>query len=585
VGSIIVSNMNAQEAIELLEAVRRGEFEDAGLEVKRAQRGLPQRLFETLSAFANQAGGGVILLGVDESQGFRLAGVEAVQTVISELTDLAGKMIPPLALEITPAEIENKTAIVVDVPECDYQHKPCHYGPSGMQAGSFLRVGNQNRHMSAYEVFTFVTGRGQPTFDQELVQKASIEDLDQVALEAYFNRLKQSRRGLWQRLRLEEKDLAGRLLALEILGRDGEKLCPTLSGLLAFGTWPQKYYPSLMITFVRYVSTDRSQKGPRGERFMDNAQFEGRLEEMVDEAVGRCLMNMRQSTLIEGILHRNIPEYPEEAVREALINAIAHRDYSPYVLGSHVRIEMFADRLEIMTPGGLFGPVNESNLECTQSTRNQLLMRIMSEIGLAENRGSGIEAMLNAQREAHLEPPLFQDTRTYFTVTFSNQTLLDPETVTWLNRYASLPINPRQRTALAYLHRHKQITNPEYCRLNNVDSLVSTRELRGLVDSSLISMHGTRRWAFYTIQIGQLEIGQPTSLIQSEGLQLNLRQKAGLDFLSQSGVITTEKYIHVNGGTLAARTARADLQGLETIGLIKKVGKGRATYYVLAVPK
>ena len=250
--------MNTQEALELIEAVRRGEYEDAGLEVKRAQRGLPQRLFETLSAFANQAGGGVILLGLDESQGFRLAGVEAAQTVISELTDLAGKMVPPLALEITPVEIEGKTVIIVDVPESDYQHKPCHYGPSGIQSGSFLRVGYQNRRMSTYEVFTFITGRGQPTFDQELVKKASIEDLDQTALEAYFSRLKQSRRGLWQHLRLDEKDLVERLLALEILGRAGDLLRPTLAGLLAFGIWPQKYYPSLMITFVRYVSTDRS---------------------------------------------------------------------------------------------------------------------------------------------------------------------------------------------------------------------------------------------------------------------------------------------------------------------------------------
>ena len=244
--------------------------------------------------------------------------------------------------------------------------------------------------------FTFVTGRGQPTFDQELVKKASVEDLDQAALEAYFTRLKQSRRGLWQRLRLEEKDLVNRLLTLEILSRDGDALHPTLAGLLAFGAWPQKYYPSLTITFVRYISADRSQKGPRGERFMDNAQFDGRLEEMVDEAVGRCLMNMRQSTLIEGILHRSIPEYPEEALREALINAVAHRDYSPYMLGSHVRIEMFADRLEVMTPGGLFGPVTEANLESTQSTRNQLLMRILNEIGLVEDRGSGIDAMLNS---------------------------------------------------------------------------------------------------------------------------------------------------------------------------------------------
>jgi len=100
--------MNKIDAVELIEAVRKDEFEDAEIEVKRAQRGLPQRLFEPLSAFANQPGGGIILLGIDESQEFRLTGVEAMQTVLSELTDLAAKMIPPLALEITSVDIEDK---------------------------------------------------------------------------------------------------------------------------------------------------------------------------------------------------------------------------------------------------------------------------------------------------------------------------------------------------------------------------------------------------------------------------------------------------------------------------------------------
>jgi ATP-dependent DNA helicase RecG len=472
--------------------------------------------------------------------------------------------------------MDGKTAIAIEIPECDYQHKPCFYGPSGMQSGSFLRVGNQNRRMSAYEVFSFVTGRGQPTFDQELVKKASIQDLDQSALETYLSRIKQNRRSLWERLHLEEKDLPGQLLALDILGKDGDTLHPTLAGLLAFGTWAQKYYPSLTITFVRYFTTDRSQKGPRGERFMDNAQFDGRLDEMVDGAVGRCLMNMRQSTLIEGILHRNLFEYPEEAVREALINAVAHRDYSTYVLGSQVRIEMFADRLEIMTPGGLFGPVNEANLTNTQSTRNQLLMRLLSEIGLVENRGSGIEAMLNALRQAHLEPPLFQDTRTYFTVTFSNQTLLDPETVTWLNRYASLSINPRQRATLAYLHRHGHITNPGYCRLNNVDSLVATRELRGLVDAGLVTMQGTRRWAHYVLSETKLEGG-----MASRRGTVNERQYKALEYLHKNGKITTAEYRLEVGEAITERTAQRDLRQLEASGLIRRMGKTRNAHYKL----
>lgn len=208
---------------------------------------------------------------------------------------------------------------------------------------------------------------------------------------------------------------------------------------------------------------------------------------------------MKQATLIEGILHRIIPEYPEEALREALVNAVAHRDYSSYVLGSQVRIEMFADRIEIISPGGLFGPVSLSNLETTQSSRNQLLVRLLGEVGLVENRGSGIRAMVSAMREAHLEPPKFEDHRDYFKVIFSNQALLDSKSLVWLNQFVGISFNSRQRTALVYLHKHEQITNGEYCRLNSVDSVIATKDLKGWMDSGLAEMPGTGRWAVYRL--------------------------------------------------------------------------------------
>jgi ATP-dependent DNA helicase RecG len=103
---------------------------------------------------------------------------------------------------------------------------------------------------------------------------------------------------------------------------------------------------------------------------------------------------MKLTTLFEGVLHRVIPEYPEEALREALVNAAAHRDYNSTILGSQVRIEMYADRLEIISPGGLFGPVSLTNLETVQASRNQLMDRLLGEVGLVENRGLGIRAMV-----------------------------------------------------------------------------------------------------------------------------------------------------------------------------------------------
>ncbi len=154
--------MNSQDAFDLLKTIQQGEFEDARLEVKRAQKGLSQHLYETISAFANQSEGGVIVLGMDESERFALTGVENVQGVLTELTDLAGKMESPLSLDIQVIDIDQKSIIVAEVPECDFQYKPCYYKPAGMQSGSFLRVGNQSRHLTPYEIFTFQVGGGQP---------------------------------------------------------------------------------------------------------------------------------------------------------------------------------------------------------------------------------------------------------------------------------------------------------------------------------------------------------------------------------------------------------------------------------------
>jgi len=572
--------MNAQDALELIQAIHKGEFEDARLEVKRAQKGLPTHLYETISSFANQSEGGVIVLGVDEAHRFTLTGVENVQVVLTELTDLASKMEPPLSLDIQVIDIDHKSIITAEVPECDFQYRPCYYKPAGMQSGSFLRVGNQSRRMTPYEIYTFMVGRGQPVFDRELVKTAFLSDLDEKQIQTYLERIQKMRSNIWNRLRLGDKDITGQLLDLDVLGQENEEIYPTLTGLLVFGTWPQKVYPSLMISFVRYFGIDSETRGPRGERFQDNAQFEGSLPEVVDQAVTRCIANMKQATLIEGILHRMIPEYPEEALREALVNAIAHRDYSSYVLGSQVRIEMFADRLEIISPGGLFGPVSLTNLETAQSSRNQLLVRLLGEVGLVENRGSGIRAMVSAMREAHLEPPKFEDHHDYFKVIFSNQALLDSESLVWLNQFAGISFNSRQRTALAYLHKHEQITNGEYCRLNSVDSVIATKDLKGLVDSGLAEMLSTRRWAVYRLAIKQA-VDKQTS-IQFKGLELNPRQALAMKWITENGFITSKQYETLSTPPISDKTAQKDLSDLENKGMIKRTGKARNTRYELS---
>ena len=488
--------MTRTELQQLITEIQQQQSELDDLEVKSAHEGTPGRAYESLTAFANQPGGGVMVFGLDEKRRFELVGVKDAQRLQEELSHLAASEIEPaLRPDFTVETFDGRTVVAVEVEGLSNDRKPCFYRPAGLQKGAYLRVGNTNRVMSDYEVFGYVSSRQQPVFDEAAVADATLDDLDAAQVRSYVDRLRRERpKTAGQPL---EKVLAQRKVVrlVDTVAR------PTLAGLLMFGEDPQQFEPQLVITFLQFYGTTEAEKTPRGERFLDNRKFEGPIPEMVGAAVNHILASIRKSSLIEGLYRRDIPEYPEEAVREAVLNAIAHRDYSQFARGSYVQIRLFADRLEIQSPGGLFGNVTEETIEKEQSTRNRVLMRLMEDTHLVENRGSGIDAMIAAMRQANLEPPRFHDKRASFWVVFRNHTLMNPEAIAWLNQFAAEPINDRQRVTLAYLRLNQQITNGEYHRLNHVDSLVATRELRGLVQTGLVTQNSSRRWTFYTLNV------------------------------------------------------------------------------------
>ena len=260
-------------------------------------------------------------------------------------------------------------------------------------------------------------------------------------------------------------------------------------------------------------------------------------------------------------------------MREAVVNAVAHRDYSHFVRGSYIQIRLFADRLEIQSPGGLYGNVTEERLEVEQSTRNRLLMRLMEDVQLVENRGSGIRGMLDAMRQANLEPPRFEDKRTSFWVTFRNHTLMSPEAIAWLNQFAAQPINDHQRLALVYLRLNDQITNRDYQRLNHIDSVTANRELRGLAQAGLIEQHSTRRWAYYTLKV-KPETGAP----QPTPPVMTIEEKV-LAYVRQHGSIKRAECEELLG--ISKDQARHLLGKMRQRGILRSEGERKATRYYL----
>jgi ATP-dependent DNA helicase RecG len=561
--------MTRDELLQIIQEAQRLQSETAEIEIKTAAGGTPQRLYEALSAFANRTGGGVLLFGLDEKAGFRVVGVKDAHRLQEEISSLAASgMEPALRPEFTVAEIDGKRVVAVEVEEVPAAQRPCYYRTAGLQKGSYIRVGNTNRLMSDYEIFGYVSARQQPTFDREAVPGTTIDDLDRDAVDAYLDTVQRTR----PRTALARDEFEPALVRCSIAADDNGVLRPTLAGLLVFGQYPQQFEGQLVITFLQFFGTREDEPTPRGERFLDNRKFEGALPRIVDDAVDYVLASIRKSSLIEGVFRRDIPEYPEAAIREAIVNAVGHRDYSGYTRGSYVQLRLFADRLEIHSPGGLYGSVTEENIDSEHSTRNWALMRILEDLHVVENRGSGIATMVHAMREANLEPPRFKDRRSSVLVIFKNHTLMGPQTVEWLNQFASVDLNDRQRVALAYLRHNEQIANADYRRLNHVDALQANKELRSMVDAGVAEQHEARRWTYYTLADAGVVARQSSQRRADE-------EAAILKYVQEHGSITNSECRDL----LAIPASRAVyvLGGLVDDGRLVRQGERRWTRYSL----
>lgn len=506
--------MTSDELEEILQTLRDIGGDWAHIEAKRAEHGLPKRLWETLSAFANTPGGGVIVLGLDEESGFSAVGVRDPARLQSDLASLCDLMEPPLRPLIQVHTMEGQPVLVAEVPEITHTQKPCHYRGAGLMTGSFIRVADGDRQLTQYEIQLFLDGRGQPAYDLEPIPGKSSADLDAALLDAFVARLR-SRPDApyrdWDRQRL--------LQVFRVLVEHDGQWVPSLAGYLCFGVYPQEVFPSLHLSVVRYPTARPGEVSPRDERLLDNVKAEGPLVALLRQGMNAIMRNLQRRAVVQGLFRRDVWEYPVEALREALVNALAHRDYSPLARGTPVQVRIFPDRLEVEDPGGLFGPVTAERLgePGLLATRNAHLLRLLEDLPaedgrtVCENRGTGIAAMLEALRDAGMEPPRFDDRRTTFRLTFKNASLLDEGALDWLNRFSGHDLDDVQRLALAFVRREGRLTRADYRRLNpGVDSLAATRDLLDLVRRGLLQQHGTRRWTYYTLT-SMAEMAQPAN--------------------------------------------------------------------------
>lgn len=497
--------MDDDDLLALLAEIRKFGTEATSTEVKASRTEVPKSVRETLSAFANTPGGGTLILGISEKSDFAATGVENVAKIQADLASLTRTEIqPPLQTRISIHEVEGRHLVAAQVPELPKAEKPAYCKSLGMTRGSFVRVGDGERRLTPEEVQQLVADRGQPLFDCEIIVEASNEDLDEAAIEAYVQRLQAANPRLFAD---ESRETILRMTRVLSRGPDGHQQ-PTMAGILALGRYPQQFFPQLNITFVHYPSRS-GEADSQGVRFLDNVSVDGSIPVMVDEVLRTITRNMSRRAMVTGQGRRDMWEYPPEALREAIVNALVHRDLSPGSRGQQVQVEMFPDRLTVKNAGGLYGSVDITRLGETgvSSARNAALMRILEDVPIGrdgrtvcENRGSGIRAMRAALRNAGMGLPVFQDKVTSFEVGLPNHSLLDGDTLEWLTAIGREGLRDSQCTALALLRRGEVFDNAKYRAATGIqDSRAATFELQDLVARELIEQHGDRSGARYTL--------------------------------------------------------------------------------------
>ena len=405
--------MQSEELKKIVLDIRNMKTETQTIELKAAAQGCPTRLFDTLSSFSNQDEGGIIIFGIDETDNYSIKGVYDAQDLQKKVTEQCKQMEPPVRALFTVCEMEGKAVVSAEIPGVDIVERPVFYKGVGRIRGSYVRVGESDEPMSEYEIYSYEAFRKRIRDDARVVENGRFHMINEKRLEDYMQAVKNDRGNLADHVAEDE--------ILELMGitRDG---VPTLAGLMTFSNYPQAYFPQLCITAVSLPGTELVSSGNDGERFIDNKRITGAIPDMLEDAVEFVRRNSRTKTIIDENGRRaDKPEYPIRAVREAILNALVHRDYSIHTENVPVRIEMYRDRMEIINSGGLYGKISIDALgKVRPETRNAVLANVLELLHITENRYSGIPTIRNEFAAAGLPAPIFSAVHGEFRVVMKN---------------------------------------------------------------------------------------------------------------------------------------------------------------------
>jgi len=455
-----------QERGQFLEAISAFEHKKGGPQKKRSED-LAREIVRLLAGMAN-ADGGTLLVGVEPDKS--VTGIphppEEIQALIQAPQTLLN---PPLNPVCERMHLGNLLLLKFEVSSGLEVHRA-----AGRRA--FYRIATENPAVPPEQIQSLKEAKKSFFYERQHILDAVWEDLDSGAIEAFIKKIQDSR---------DPKSILGR--PYHLIDSSLEKPSLTMAALLLFGKDPSRWHPRCGIDFVKYEGTERQHGAALN--VTKRIRFEAPLFHLIDEAVGRIKEHIRERTILYDLFFRERLEYPTFAWQEALVNAVAHRDYS--LTGAPIEIWMFEDRIEVRSPGLLPSPVTLDQLRQQKKvhfSRNPLLVRVLADLGYLKEMGEGIPRMFQEMDHYGLRPPEFSTEGFFFTVTLRNAPIYDEATLIWLNQFGRSTINFRQKRLLAYAYAHgKSFSTADYQRVTEVDRDTAYREIRTMVKQGIVA--------------------------------------------------------------------------------------------------
>jgi ATP-dependent DNA helicase RecG len=455
-----------QDRGQFLEFISAYEYRRASGQKKREEE-LAREIVRVLSGMAN-ADGGTVLVGVEADKS--VTGIpydpEELRTIIQAPQNLLRPQLNPSCEKVRLGNLQLLKFEVASGLEI--------YRIAGGR--SFYRIATETASLPGDQIHALKEAKKNVFFERQQSLNATWFDLDADLITAFVNRTQAGK---------DPQALLSQTYHLLDLSRGLP--CPNMAALLLFARDSSRWHPRAGIDFVKYEGTDRQHGSSLN--VVKRIRFEAPLVKLIDEAVGRIKEHIRERTILHDLFFRERLEYPTFAWQEALVNAVAHRDYS--LSGAGIEVWMFDDHISVRSPGPPPPPVTLEQLRRQKSvhfSRNPLIVRVLAELGYLREIGEGVPRIFQEMEGYGLHPPELSIDGFVFTVTLRNAPVYDEATLRWLNQFGTAQINLRQRRLLAYAYCHgKTFSTADYERIAEVDRDTAYREIRSLVKNGVLA--------------------------------------------------------------------------------------------------